>query len=351
MKMSTNPFANPAVAAKWSVYTAGELLKEAIPPPVQIVEGLFVEGKDAIIGGAYGIGKTGVCMQIGAGIATGETVFGLPVTRAYRVLYIDLELGKSEAQQRLRAIRETCQNPELFDANFLYLDGTPDNPLSGKIKLDNGGSSQILAITQESLAEVVIVDNLSLATDADLSEATHCMALRKQVSALRQQNPNIRLFLLPAHVTKPSLEYRSSLLKEPRQWLSRIRGSGKLLDHFTIRLGLDVEVDANEDEFYVLNGISSHGEISPICLEKGEEGYLFRPHSDRALKAKTLFTPAEWSAWTAMPPTFTWADLIRQLGTRSATGQRMLRKARNNGLVIEDPKGTYGKVDTADTGK
>ena len=66
------------------------------------------------------------------------------------------------------------------------------------------------------------------------------------------------LILLPHHVTKPSLDankIKPSLQRDPYEWLSRVRGSGRILDFSQVRLGLDVEDFAGE-QFYVLNGIA-----------------------------------------------------------------------------------------------
>ena len=355
--MSNSPFAGLPKQDPRYAYTAGELLQETIIPPVDMVEGVLVEGKDAILGGAYGIGKTSVCLHFGAGLSTGENVFGLRVTRPYRVLYFDLELGKAEFQHRLRDVREMCTDRDRLDQNFVYIDATPDSPLYGQIRFNAEGSRSILELTKLHRAEVVIIDNLSLAFTGDMENPKDCMALRGWVSWIRKENPNVRLFFLPTHLTKPNAEKVPSLLREVRLWLARVRGSGKLLDHFTIRLGFDMEQDSTGQEFYVLNGISSHGEISPICLEKGEQGYLYQPHSDKCLKARTVFTKAELTVWDGLPDCFTWEKIKRTLGTARATGQRMLQKAKANHIVEERPKGTYwkhgfphfGNADTSDT--
>lgn len=68
-----------------NVLTGRQLLDIDVPKPVAIVDGLFLESKDSIMGGAYGIGKTTASLHIAVGIAAGDTVFGLHVTRPYRV--------------------------------------------------------------------------------------------------------------------------------------------------------------------------------------------------------------------------------------------------------------------------
>lgn len=343
----TPPGGHSAPEPRRSVFTGRELLEVDVAKPIPIVEGLFFEGKDSIMGGAYGIGKTTASLHIATGIAAGETVFGLRVTRPYRTLYLDLELGISEFKQRYRVIQALCSNQERLNENFVYVDASPDSPYSGKLKFDGaGGSNRILELIKACGAEFVIVDNLSLAFVGDLENPADCMRLRERVSEIRSRNPVVRSFFLPTHLTKPDPEHMPSLLNDPRQWLRKVRGSGKLLDHFTIRLGLDsVHIEGNEIQ--VLNGISSHGRISPICLERfcDEEGasppYL-KPHSDSELKARTILTINELEFWKGLPSRFRSADI--KAHPKHATGFRMLAKAKDNGLVTESTKGIYAKV-------
>ena len=89
------------------IYTAGKLLETFFPPIEEIVGNMFVAGRSCVIGGAYGIGKTTLAIQIGVGLAVGECVFGRDVARPYRVGYFDLELGGAEFQGRLQAGKVT----------------------------------------------------------------------------------------------------------------------------------------------------------------------------------------------------------------------------------------------------
>lgn len=243
-------------------------------------------------------------------------------------------------------IQSLCQNQDLLNENLVYVDASPDSPYSGKLKFDgSSGNGWILRLTREYEAEFVIVDNLSLAFVGELEKSADCMRFREHVSNIRNQNPLVRSFFFPTHLTKPDPEHGPSLLHDPRQWLRKVRGSGKLLDHFTIRLGLDSTI-IGDNEVHVLNGISSHGRISPICLEKvcDEDGarppYL-KPHSDSELKAKTILTASELEFWDSLSSPFRSADI--KAHPKHATGFRMLQKARDNGLVTEVRKGIYAK--------
>jgi AAA domain len=324
--------------------TGEDLITADIKPPSAIIPGLPYEYKDAVLGGAYGQGKTTFCMQLGYSIASGSSLFGLPVTRPYRVLYVDLELGKSEFQQRYRLLRESIGNPAV-NKNFIYVDASPGTALGGLLKLDTkNGLMEFNKLIRKHEAEVVIVDNLSLAVVGNLENGKDCIEIRHGVSLLRGDNSPALCFVHPTHVTKPNPEWAPDLLREPRQWLGSIRGSGKLLDHFTVRLGLDTAKDS--EEWYVLNAISSHGRISAICLERVEQEndgpILFRLHSDADIRLRGVLTETERNIWYELPEYFTWST-IEGLGSKRASGHRALHKAKANKLVVPDGKG-YRKV-------
>ncbi len=333
------------------IFTADQLLAAPISPPVEIVPNLFTEHRDVILGGAMGDGKTSICLQLGLQLALGLPLFGLahsvgtdvlkPV-RSYKVMYFDLELGAADFKQRMAL----NSNSAGVGRQFIYLDATHRTPLYGKVIFDNPNLH--LPIIRDEInkhkPEIVIVDNLSLAFHGDVSKPEDCMRFRRNVDWLYHECPSVRMFLFPHHLTKPTTTEqgkpaRISLLRDPRNWLGRVRGSGKLLDHFTVRLGFARE-EVDGHEVCVINGISSHAQISPICLEQDSQTRVFCLHPDGTLAAKSIFTQAELKLWNQLPNPFTWADVVKI--DRSA-GQRMLKKAKDNGLVPESAS-SYTKV-------
>jgi hypothetical protein len=104
-------------------------------------------------------------------------------------------------------------------------------------------------------------------------------------------------------------------------------------------------VDGNEVQ--VLNGISSHNRISPLCLERvydeeGEVSPYLRQHSDPEIKVKAILTGTERELWNSLSGRFRSADI--KANPQHATGFRMLRKLKDNGLVTEVSRGVYEKV-------
>lgn len=202
--------------------------------------------------------------------------------------------------------------------------------MGGLPKLDTkNGLMEFNKLIRKHEAEVVIVDNLSLAVVGNLENGKDCLEIRHGVSLLRGDNSPALCFVLPTHVINPNGELNPDLMREPRQWLGSIRGSGKLLDHFTVRLGLDIAKDS--DEWYVLNGISSHGRISPICLERIEQeddgSILFRLHSNADIRLRGILTGTGLNIWNGFPEQFTW-NTIEGLGSRRATGHRALKRQK-----------------------
>jgi len=328
------------LASAESGCTGADLLSSDIKPPMPIIPNYLYEHKDVVLGGSYGKGKTTVCMQFAVSLAAGAPFYGQPVTRPYRVLYLDLELGSAEFRQRYRRLRIPAA-----DSNLIYVDASAGTAYGGILKLDREeGLTNISKLIHQHNAEIVIVDNLALAVEGDLEKARDCLALRRGVSKLKENNSPVLCFIFPTHVVKPNSDFAPDLLRDPRQWLGSVRGSGKLLDHFTIRLGFDTARDT--DDWYVLNGISSHSRISPICLERIEHEDdgppLFRLHTDKEIRLRGILTETERLVWQELPDKFSWST-IEGLGSKRASGHRALAKAKANGLVIPEGK-EYRKV-------
>lgn len=331
------------------IFTADELNAAPLDPPLQIVPGLFTEYRDVILGGAHGDGKTTACVEIGINLALGLPLFGLSPhtlaatdvlkpTRSYKVMYFDLELGKSDFQKRMSAY------PQYGSAGgqFIYVDAWRGSPLYHKIKFDDPSRIALdkrnrLPIIRDEInqvkPEIVIVDNLKLAFMGQLERSDDCMKFRAAVDWLYNECASVKMFLFPTHLTKPTLQdgkpAKISLLTDPRNWLAKIRGSGALLDHFTVRLGFAREEIAG-NEVCIINGNSSHAEISPIILEQ-DQSRLFYLHPDGAV-TKRIFSTAEQRAWEQLPTIFGDAD-IQSLGKSSRSCYRALAKAKANGGV------------------
>lgn len=331
-------------ASESHIYTAERLLSSDFPTIEEVVEGMFVAGRSCVIGGAYGIGKTTLSIQLGVALAAGESVFGRRVGRAYRVGYFDLELGAAEFQRRFKLARGTIQDIAKCDRNFCYIDGSAECDLFKKLALqpDKDGSWLLANVIREKRLEIVIVDNLSLAVPGDLSDPVVCMALHQNLGRLRKQAPTLMLPFLPCHLVKPSREGGPpSLLNDPRAWLAGIRGSGKLLDHITQRFGFDQEQHESGSEYFVLNGISSHKLVSPLMLEQDFETRQFHVSTDPAMNLSVVLTRAQRRVWDALPPEFKYADVRKLAG---GSGYRMFLRAKEHGLIVETELGVWRKI-------
>jgi len=82
-----------------------EMWHDVINPPAEIVQGLIHEGTKATFVGGSKSFKTWSLMDLGLSVAAGVPWWGLPTNKG-RVLYINLEIPKQFARQRLRAIAQ-----------------------------------------------------------------------------------------------------------------------------------------------------------------------------------------------------------------------------------------------------
>ena len=84
---------------------AADLLAEAMPPPVPVVDNLMHEGT-SLLGGKSERGKSWLMLDLALAVSTGWPVWGhFAVSQAQPVLYLALEDGRARVQRQLRAIQ------------------------------------------------------------------------------------------------------------------------------------------------------------------------------------------------------------------------------------------------------
>ncbi len=100
------------------------------------------------------------------------------------------------------------------------------------------------------------------------------------------------LILFLHHVTKFSADRAEyNLLNHPYEFLSRVRGSGRLLDLMQERLALE-QVNDGGEPYYVINGVIRSATVSPMILQRDESGF-FLLHEDKNLVLRTAFAGSQ----------------------------------------------------------
>jgi AAA domain len=264
----------PATAVR-DFYSFDDLIASEHRPPHYAVEDLLIEGQHGILAGPYAIGKTYLGLQLSVSLATGRDFMGRGVTKPYRVLFVDLENGAAEFKSRSARLVERLEGEDrcLLAKNWRYSDGTdPEDPLYG-LSLDTSGFERLEKYVAYHGPEVIILDCYGKAVRWEESNEEATKGLLERIAQFqRRTSLSHGLFLQFHHPTKHSGDSSwPNLLENPREWLGKVRGTGRLLDFSPIRLGFD-RIDAKDGEsIYVLNGFT-RGQLSPLVLERDGTG-------------------------------------------------------------------------------
>lgn len=281
------------------IFRFGELMNAKVERPKDIVKSLISERQNAILIGRFAIGKTMLGTQLSLHLASGRDFLGLTVPRKFRTMYLDFEndLGdmKDRLAKQIESLKLSEQERSVLDENWIYADaGDDENPLHG-IKLD-GDDRKVLEPLIEQLnnhkTEVLFIDNLGLvASNGDLTDAEETGRFYANLKHVRSKVPSLQdgAIVIFHHLTKPG-EYQSSisLLTSPYEYLSRARGSGRVLDHAKSRLAL-AEEEIGGKKCHVLNGINRSGVVSPLILQFNPETLSFDRHEDTKLRFDAVF--------------------------------------------------------------
>ncbi len=339
-------------------YSFDELIDSEHQEPQYAVEDLLIEGHHGIIAGPYASGKTFLGIQLSVSLATGMDFMGRKVRGPYRVAFIDLENGASEFKSRVAKLVDRAKmsdaERDLLNTHWRYHDATePDDSLYG-LTLEPAGFQRLHGYIDKYGPEVIIIDCYGKAVPWEEKNEERTKDLLTRIARL-QKDTTLRdgLFLQFHHPTKPSADaVWPSLLDSPREWLGRVRGTGRLLDFSPIRLGFDTVSAANRESAHVVNGFI-RGQLSPLILERNEAGF-FDIHSDKDFLVRSLFGKAtkQFELFEAVrdrleeQPSITWTEISKirpTAGTKFHTNtiSETLRTACTNKLLRLNEDQTY----------
>lgn len=309
-------------AAKTAVFKFQELMAQKIERPEEIVEGLVCGRQNVLLMGRFGVGKTMLGTQLSLHLAMGREFLGLKISRPYRTMYIDFEndLGdmKNRISKQRSALALSKEEEVLLNENWIYVDaGDPKNALH-EIRLDASDKRSLEPVTtllKEHRPEVVVIDNLGLvATKGDLEKPEDATKFYENLNYIRSvvESLNDGAIIVFHHLTKPGEQHGNppiSLLTSPYEYLSRARGTGRLLDFARTRLALAEEM-VGKEKCHVVNGINRSAAFSPLILQFNPETLSFERHDDTNLRFKAVFRtrPKGEQIYRLLPDEFTWSE-------------------------------------------
>jgi hypothetical protein len=345
------------------VYNFGDFAKLKIDQPQYIVEGLICERQNVLLMGRFGVGKTMLGAQLSLHLATGREFLGLGIPRPFRTMYLDFEndLGdmKSRVWKQKSSIALSKDEESRLDKNWIYVDGGDhDNPLhTTKLDTTPKDFESLTTLVAREEPQVLIIDNLGLvASKGDLKEAEDARRFYENLKILRSKADSLKngAIIVFHHLTKPGEKGDApiSLLAAPYEYLSRARGSGRVLDFARTRLAL-AEEKVGPKVCHVVNGINRSAAMSPLILQFNTETLSFERHEDTKLRFEAVFDarPRGKDIYRQLPEEFTFSDAekLRDQNTgkvfNKGTLSDTLKVAVSNDFIRHDPKTrVYKKV-------
>lgn len=351
-----NSVLETAVSVSSGVFSFPGLMALDIDRPGAIIEGLICERQNALLMGRFGVGKTMFGTQMTLHLATGRDFLGRKISRPHKTMYLDFEndLGdiKDRLQKQSAGLELTDEGRALLDKNWSFVDaGDPERLLYG-MKLDAGSEDMepLVTLVKEYAPEVLVIDNLGLvATKGDLKETEDTVNFFANLKHLRSAHESLKngAIVVFHHLTKPGERESSSpvsLLTSPYEFLSRARGTGRLLDFARARLALAQETVGKTPGCYVLNGINRSLALEPSILQFNPETLSFERHEDQNLRFDAVFAsrPKATEIYLQLPEEFTWtqAEAIRNPKTNKpfnkGTLSETLKLGVSNLFLVQD---------------
>ena len=323
-----------------------ELMELTIQRPKAVIEGLICERQNALLMGRFGVGKTMLGLQMSLSLATGREFVGRKVAKAYRTLIIDCENDLGDVKDRIvkqhDALGLTEADHALLTANWRYASAADPRSEFYGMRLDEGEFAGLRDLVRQYDPEVLIIDNLGfVVAKGDLKEADEAKNFYTNLGMLRNESESLRngVIIVMHHLTKPGeslpTDGGSSLLTSPDVFLSRARGSGRVLDFAQARLAISEE-RAGSETYYVLHGINRSTVPVPLILQFNTDTLCFEKHENQQLRFEQVFCTRRkgreiYEAW---PDVFTWSEAEKLTNPRTGKpfNKDTTNKTRQTGL-------------------
>lgn len=337
-------------SASTSFFTFSQLMAADVERPRELVEGLFCERQNVLLMGRFGVGKTMLGTQLTICAASGRSFAGRKILYPMRTAFIDCENDtgdiKDRVQRQTSALGLTEEEEKLLKGNWVYINaGDPTSSLYG-MRLDlqrDKGFDALDDFVHKAVPELLVIDNLGLVTaGGDLKEPQEARNFYRNLDRLRAGNDCLQngAILTMHHLTKPGEAgvQQPSLLTSPYEFISRARGSGRVLDFAQARLALASE-DYPNGTFYVVHGINRSAPPDPLILQLNYGTLSFERHDDDNFRFEKAFasSPAKRKIWGLLPEEFTWTDAERLCDPKS--GKRINADTLNHTLKMAQREG------------
>jgi hypothetical protein len=294
-------------------------------PEAYVVQDLVPESSVNIAVGDSGLGKSAFAYQMALCVASGVPFLGHPV-RPGRVLYIDLENGRTVIQQLYKSLTRHLGIALPEDFHLLT---------------ERDNLHQLEAIVKQFRPVLVIIDSLrAWRPDAESKNEKAASMVNELRKIAKMYHVS---FLIIHHVRKPGENGAQSLEYAPTMtWLLEGCGARALINQTDVRLAFD-RAGWDETGLFVKGFARLRGEIGPLCLspdfdEEGEAlGY-------RRMTGLELLPDEQQTKYHQLPDEFTFKEAKAIYGRQDEATKDVLIKCIRIGILRKVARGKYQKV-------
>jgi AAA domain len=300
-----------------------------VPRP-EIVPELLLEGEMLGLCGRPKIGKTRLGWQLGLAIAEGRPFLGKTISKARRVLFLDLETPADMLYERLKKFAGG-DIASISNSNNIFF-YCPENLAASRVGLIGDAFDNLREFVRSVKPDVLFIDNYRLLSGGSKeNEAGEVVEDFKKISSLKGVNADKNLAIVLVHHLRKmgTNESRVTLKENPHQWLEAVSGSSAFIAHLETTLGLEKD----GDNIYTLAGIRRNGPEPLLCLESSPDNLKFDLLQDRNVLATNIFTKTERELWKRLPEEFKWAEAMTIADNRKTVLHRTLHKAEDHQMI------------------
>ena len=314
----------------------------------EIIEGLLREGQLAVLGGAFGVGKSPLIADLTIHLLNGIPWCGREVQQR-PVIVFDFENGVSIYQRNLQNICSALkvELPKVPDELDVYLEqDSPDQSATKRLlEVVSLPSRMKLEFIRGALKEkpnaLVIIDPLEMLFRIDTLKKADVLKLYTDLRLLLSEFPEAANLMTFNLRKKDRRGERANLFLDPRGWLEEISGSLDIMNRSDVRLGMDF----HNDDIRVINGIRRGEEMHPLLVKPvGDPDKLagFELSQADEMDLKLVFTTKQQKHWEKLPEKFRFEAMADKVVPRASLS-RIIRLAKSLG-AIEQQDGNWKKV-------
>jgi hypothetical protein len=323
--------------------------------PESIVEGYLNAGETGLLVGRPKVGKSRLTMQLSIALGSGKPFLGREVSRAYRVLVLDLENRPAAIRERLIKMGGHAKPsvyiyaPKTLAESVVSLEEAQAKSGSGsKGGQAKKGLDKLREMVEGLEPDVLVVDTWRLLIGAqDENKSDVVLQALVKLSKLRIDFGQLSILLIH-HLRKQGVEAaRASLRTDPHSWVESVSGHHALVGHVDFCWGLEREVNESGDELIVFGGVARNASSTSLLLEEDEETLLFNAAGGEAI-LKAVLSEKEMEIWDVakeITKSFTFTQLCEKANTTNKKAvAAVLKKAVAQGQLEKTMYGGYRHV-------